>query len=216
MAGARQYGTGVPASNGANVSYANNVRTGTKLYICTLSTVTSEGITGITDTHGNTWSEEIDSTIGACRIEIWSASNGTSGANAVATTWSAFTASSKRIWLVEVLPLGSMSAGASDTHDQAGAEDPMTLASITSGGKGIALLVAFTDTSHSFSAWTGAGIFLDMGGGSTSRGAIAVIDNGESLAPTMDNTGTETGESLLMAFYDSGGSGGGEHAYVIG
>jgi hypothetical protein len=72
-----------------------------------------------------------------------------------------------------------------------------------------------TDTAHSFSAWTGAGAYVDMQGGSSTRGAYSIISNGESIAPTMTNLATETGESLLMAFYDDGGGVGGEHSYVF-
>ncbi len=215
MAGVRSFVTTSPASNGANNSLTYPVLSGTRIYVCSLSTVTSEGITSIADTHGNTYTEDIDTTVGAFRFEIWSAANGTSGANQPAVTYSAFTSLTKRLWIYEVVSVGTLSAGASDTHDQASAQDPMTLASITAGGTGVAFLMVATDTAHTFTAWTGTGAYVDMQGGSSSRGAYSIISNGESIAPTMDNTGTETGESLIMAFYDSGGGAGGEHSHVF-
>ncbi len=215
MAGVRHHNNIVPASNGSGLAFFGPLRAGTTLKAVIVSTVTSEGVTGITDGHSNTWTEDVDTTVGAFRFEIWSAPNGTSGTTTAAVTWSAFTGSSKRVWLVEILSVGSLTDGASDTHDQAGAEDPLTLASLTSAGKGVALLVVATDTAHSFSSWSGDGVFLDMSGGTSSRAAYSIIDDGESLAPLLEVSATETGESLLMAFYDSGGGGGGETAHVF-
>ncbi len=214
MAGVRTFVTTSPASNGASNGTTYPAITGSRVYVCSLSTVTSEAITSISDTLGNTYAEDIDSTVGAFRFEIWSAANGSSGTNSPAVTYSAFTGSTKRLWIYEVVSVGALSAGASDTHDQTSAENPLTLASITAGGDGVAFLMVATDTAHNFSAWTGAGAYVDMSGGSSSRGAYSIISNGESIAPTMTNLATETGESLLMAFYDSGG-GGGEHSHVF-
>jgi hypothetical protein len=218
MAGVRTFVTASPGSNGASIATTYPAITGSRIYVCSLSTVTSEAISSIADTLGNTYSEDIDSTVGAFRFEIWSAPNGSSGANSPAVTYSAFTAATKRLWIYEVVSVGTLSAGASDTHDQAAAQNPMTLASITSGGIGVAFLMVATDTAHTFSAWTGSGAYVDMQGGSSSRGAYAIISNGESIAPTMTNLATESGESLLMAFYDDGGGGpggGGETSHVF-
>lgn len=214
MAAVRQHRTEGSGSNPDTFVFTEDVRVGTALCVLVISTVTTEGVTGITDDDSNTWTEAFDQVVGAVRFEIWRAPSGATGALTLTVTWSAHTVA-KRIWQIETFIQGTLSNGSSDTHEVAVAEDPLTLASLTAGGDGVAFCVLATDSAHTLTAWTGNPFWFDMSGGTAARAGYTVFENGESLAPTLDCSTTETGDSMLMEFLDSGGGGGGEHSHVF-
>lgn len=214
MAAVRQYRTEASGSNPDTFSFSHDVFAGSTLFLLSLSSVTTEAITGITDDDGNAWTEAFDQVVGAVRLEIWRAPSGAAGSLAVTVTWSAHTAA-KRIWQAEALSFGSLSNGSNDTHEVAVAEDPMTLASLTASGNGIAFWLLATDSAHTLTGWTGTPFVFDMGSGTAARAGFAVFKSGESLAATLNCSTTESGDSMVMEFLDSGGGGGGAHSFAF-
>lgn len=217
MAGVRQFINVLPAAGiPTTAAFSHNVNTGTRLVAVFFSSVTSESVSSLSDTLGNTWTERADVTVGAFRFEVWDAPSGSSGANTVSITFSAFTSLSKRVWLAEIAYVGTLSFGSSASFDQTVAQDPMTLATLTATDDGVAFVVLGTDTTYTFSSWDGPHFWQDMAGGGSSRAAYKIVVNGESLAPTLNATTTESGESLIAVYYDAASVGGsGETAYVF-
>jgi hypothetical protein len=213
MASVRQHLTG-SINDGGTQAYAFNVRSGSKLVYLSANGNTGQSISSITDTQGNTWTEVDDVTVGSNRLERWQATAGSTGANTITANFNSFVAA-PRIWLAEVTGLGTLTAVAGTSFDQTSAQDPMTLATFTASGNGIYFVILVTDSAHSFVGFL-VNPAYDMSGGSTTRGGWGVMQNGESIAPTADFTTTESGESLICPYTDSGGGGGSEHAYVIG
>lgn len=209
-----QYVTENPTSNPETTAYPQNVIAASTLFLLSFSNVTSESITGITDTLSNTWAQVHDNTIGAFRLEIWKAPNtGGAGANTTSVTYSALTASSKRIWIVEVIGNATLSDGPSNTLDTVTPVDPLPCATLTVDTEGIAFTIVGTDSSYTFQQWDD--FWEDFGGGSTSRAAYKNINSvTTSLVPALNASTTESGESLTAAFYDSA-AGAGESSHVF-
>lgn len=215
MARVRQFLNDASGANPDTFVFPANVVSGSVLFALINSSVTTEGVTSITDDDGNTWTEAFDTVVGSNRFEIWKAPSGASGSLTITITWSAHT-SAKRVHIVEVLKDGTLSNGNSDTHEVTVGEDPLTLASITASGNGVAFCMLTTDTAHTLTAWAGTPFFFDMGGGTATRAGFAETISGESVAPTLNVTTTETGDSIIMEFVDSGAAGGGgEHSFTF-
>lgn len=204
----------VIVTNPDDVAFPQNNVANSTLFMLSLSTVTSESITGITDTLSNTWAQVHDETIGSFRLEIWKAPNtGGAGANTATITYSAFTGGSKRVWLIEVIGNITLSNGPSNTLNTASPVDPLPGATLTVDTEGIAFCIIGTDSSYTFQEWDD--FWEDLGGGSTSRACYKNINSKTtSLVPALDASTTESGESLTAAFYDSP-SGGGEASSVF-
>jgi hypothetical protein len=212
MASVRQHLTGT-INDGATQAYAFGVRAGSKLVYLSGNSNTGQSISTITDTQGNSWAQVDDVTVSSFRFERWEATAGSTGANTITANFSGFVAG-PRIWLAEVVSLGTLTAVAGTSFDQTSAQDPMTLATFTATGNGIYFVILATDSAHTFVGFLVHPIF-DMSGGSSTRGGWGVMQNSESIAPTIDFTGTESGESLICPYNDSGGGGNSEHAYVM-
>lgn len=202
-------------TNPQTAAFPNNVVSGHRVFVLSQSNVTTEVVTGITDTRSSTYSQLFDITIDATRFELWSAPLGSSGANTVSVTYSAVTSASKRVWIWEGGDQGTVSAGPSNSANRTSGADPIQSATLTVDAVGVAFTVIRTDDAHVFSAWEDtSGQWIDMGGGSTSRAAFRSIGpSTPNLAPALNVSANETGDVATMAVYDQAAAGGGD---VIG
>jgi hypothetical protein len=213
MAAVRQHLTGT-INDGATQAYAFGVRAGSKLVYLSGNSNTGQSISTITDTQGNSWAQVDDVTVSSFRFERWEATAGSTGANTITANFNSFVAA-PRIWLAEVVGIGTLTAVSGTSFDQTSAQDPMTLATFTATGNGIYFVILATDSAHTFVGFLVHPVH-DMSGGSSTRGGWGVMQNTESLAPTIDFSTTESGESLICPYNDSGGvGGGGETAHVF-
>ncbi len=218
MATPIQFTTNGVVSGALTVAFPANVRASTAIFFCSLSTVTTESITGITDTRGNTYTEQLDITVGAFRFEIWTAPNPNAGANTVSPSYTA-TVGSHRGWVIEIGDMGSFTIGSSASLDQTVAQDPMTLAALTSlTANGIALVVLATDTASTLAGYTdadGGPTWVNMGSGGSSHAAYRLVGpSTPNISPKADFSTTETGESVILAVASAASGGAASAAYV--
>jgi hypothetical protein len=197
------------------LAFGSNVTAGSELFMVT---VVADGLTptvsGVSDTLLNTWTVVAAANTTGYRIEVWKAPSPSGGANTVTTTFSGNAANTGSMAIFEFSGMGVTTNGASNTLSISVAEDPLTLATLTATGPGVAFTAVRMINGFTLSSFGDS--FVDAGGSTRARVAYRILASGASLAPTMDNSTTEAGESLTTVVYEAVVSSGTKRQLLLG